>query len=267
MNLGEIFKEGLTYPTNNWVTLIVLGVILTIISLIGQARAFTDNGAIIIIAAIVSFILAIFVVGYKLSIISEGIKRSAEIPLLDVSNFIDGINSVIVSIVYYIIPVISVTIVTVAISFPVGINDLNKYTPSLQAAALNPASANQIFAIIPPDFLSKLFTATMVVVVIAAILFFIFSIFALVAQGRLAETGSIKEAVSIGSVIGKVGEIGWLKIIAFLIIFAFIAFFILFVAGLVSQIPFIGVIISSLIFVPFLFLFQYYSIGLLYNSE
>ncbi len=269
MNLGEIFKEGLSYPTNNWVNLVILGIIFVIISLLGQVRGFTNQTVIIAIAAIVSIILAIILQGYKIEIIGEGVKGSSDIPLLSIDNFITGIKSAIVSIVYYIIPAIIVVIIGFLTGATAGIGELGKYinVNALQNTAVNPNVVNATMTSIPQELLGKLFAAFSITVVIAVILFFIFSIFALVAQGRLAESGSLGEALKMGEVISKVGSIGWLKVIAFLILSAIIIFILGFIGSLITLIPFVGAIISALIIAPFIFLFQYYAIGLLYASE
>ena len=267
MDIGEIIKTGFTYPTKNWMNLVILGIIFVIISLIGRVGSYTNQTAIIVIALIVSIILAIILQGYKIEIIGEGVKGSSDIPLLNTDNFLTGIKSILVSIVYYIIPAIIVTIVGLAVSYSVGVNELMRYATSLQYASMNPAMANATFNSLPVSFVSNLFTATITLGVIAFILFFIFSIFELTAQGKLAETGSLKEAVGMKTVIAKVGSIGWLKIIAFLIISVIIVTIVLFIGGLLLIIPIIGPIIFALVIVPFVFLYQFYSVGLLYASD
>ncbi len=269
MNLTDIFKNGLKYPTNNWVNLIILGVILLIITLIGQARAYTNNGIIIGVIAIISVILGIIVSGYKIDIIKKGVEGSDEIPLLSPENFITGIKSIIVSIVYYIIPAIIIIIVGFLTGAIAGIGELGKYFNAevISAISTNPNLINQTIAQVPPSLFTNLFTAAAITAIIAAILFFIFSILAFIAQGKLAETDSLSAAISFGDILNKVGSIGWAKIIAYLILLFIILLVIGFISALICIIPIIGVIIAGLIISPFILLFQYYSLGLLYASD
>ena len=269
MNFGEIFKKGLSYPTNNFANLLILGIIFVVINLVRNVGSFTSQTIIVTIAAIISFILAIILQGYKIGIIAEGVKGGSDIPLLSPDNFLTGIKSIIVSIVYFIIP----TIIVCIVGFLSGLFSnmaalMQSFVTSLsQSATVDATVINATISSIPPDLISKAFNSLIITAIIAIILFIIFLIFELVAQGKLAETDSLGEALKMGDVIAKVGSIGWLRIIGFLIVLGIITAFLMFVAGLLALIPFIGVFIAALVISPFVFLFQYYSIGLLYASD
>lgn len=269
MNFSDIFKNGLSYPTKNWTNLIILGIVFVAMTLIGTASAYTDHRIILAIAGIISFILAIILQGYKLEVIAEGVKGGSNIPLLSFDNLINGIKSILVSIVYYIIPAIIVMIVGTLSGLYSNLAVLIQsiVTKLAQSATVDASVINATISAIPPDVISKTFNSLIITGIIAVILFIIFGIFELVAQGKLAETGNLSEAVSIGNVVSKVGSIGWLRIIGFLIVMICICAILIFVSGLISAIPFIGSIIAALIISPFMFLFEYYSIGLLYASD
>ncbi|MBR6024624.1 MAG: DUF4013 domain-containing protein [Methanobrevibacter sp.] len=118
MEIGEIIKDALVYPFNNIVSLLlymVLGIIAcvvaggTIVSII-LGQNYNNLIAIIgsgIIGTVVFLLIFFIIAGYELDIIKYGINRDPNAPGFDiVRQFINGVKSFAVGIVYYIIPVI-----------------------------------------------------------------------------------------------------------------------------------------------------------------
>ena len=120
MGIGDIIGDALVYPFHNIKALIlyiVLGIVAGLIggaAIVGIAGAFTTTGlgalafdALGIVGLIV-FILVLFLIeGYALDIIKFGIERRDDSPGIDFARQIaNAIKLIIVSFVYYIIPVI-----------------------------------------------------------------------------------------------------------------------------------------------------------------
>jgi hypothetical protein len=81
---------------------------------------------------------------------------------------------------------------------------------------------------------------------------------------RFAKTGSGTEGLRFREILKDMSKIGFLKIIVTLIVIYIIALALSFVIGLIGLIPYIGVFISIFVGVPFIILFLYRAIGLLY---
>lgn len=127
MDIGEIIGDALVYPLNNIKALllyIVLGIIAALIggvAVLGLITGLTGSGASGIaldalgIVGMIVFILVFFLIeGYALDIIKYGIERRADGPGIDFARQVsNAVKLIIVSIVYYIIPVIIVLILSI----------------------------------------------------------------------------------------------------------------------------------------------------------
>jgi len=179
-------------------------------------------------------------------------KGESQLPPLDdwVEMFINGIKLIIVSIVYFIIPMIVLMFVGGA-----GI---------LMGAATDNLGAGALIGLL-----------------IGFIVAFVFSLIALMALIRFARTDSIGEAFNVSAIIAHIGKIGWLNYILALIILwivavvAIIAFMI--VVGIVSfilaLIPVVGwllalilIAIIGILIGPFVGVFEARYMTLIYDS-
>lgn len=118
MDISEILNDALVYPINNikaFIIYLVLGIIggIAIAGTIAavSAGALAKNAFAVIGSGILGIIITLFIVfligGYELDIIKYGIERNSGAPGIDfIRQFVNGIKWFIVSIVYYIIPVI-----------------------------------------------------------------------------------------------------------------------------------------------------------------
>ena len=107
-------------------------------------------------------------------------------------------------------------------------------------------------------------TALLITVVVGLILAILFGIFNIVAIARFAESGNLSDALSIGEVIEKAKSIGIFKIIAFIIIAIVIIFIVGIIVGIIGLIPYIGLIIGTILSSGFIVLFYGKATGLLY---
>ena len=235
MTLGEIFSKSIRYPFSDISTLVFVGIFTLLVSLPQIVTSFgIESVTVSALAAIISLIFGIVLSGYAVSVIKKGIDDSDDFPEIDLrTNLINGIKALIINIAYFIIPIIiAVILAVIAGSIGVGLN--------------NAVAALGIFA------------------VLVIILFIVFSILEMVAMARFADTDSLDEALKIGAVIDDIKRIGILNIIAFLIIAFIIVFVAIIVGSLISLIPYIGIIITSVIVMAFVVLFYYKALGLLY---
>ena len=122
MDLGEILKDSLAYPINNIKSLIVYGILGIIVGIVVGSSfvglVISINGGKVVetlASGFIGFIVALFVgfivSGYQLDIIKFGIERRNDGPSFDVMRqFFNGVKLFVVSLVYYIIPLIIVAI-------------------------------------------------------------------------------------------------------------------------------------------------------------
>lgn len=235
MSIGEIFSDAIKYPFNDITKFVIVGVIALIASLTSVIASFgVDSSAITAIASIISLIFSIVLLGYGISVIKKGIENSDEIPDIDFrKNITDGIKAIIIEIVYFIIPII-IAVLVLGVGGLVGAG-LDHVVMGLGLSGL-----------------------------VVVIIFIIFAIFETVAIARFADTDDLGAALSIGEVIADVQRIGILNIILFVIVAFIIIFIASLITGLIGQIPYVGVIIASILIGAFIVLFYHKALGLLY---
>lgn len=271
MEITEIFKDSLTYPTKDWNKLLVLGVLFLIPLIIGLLIAFVtgtgDYTAIAImgiIVFVVTFITSLIISGYSLSITNKTILNSDEIPIFDwVKNLVDGIKVAVLSIIYYIIP----AIITLIVAYATGL--FEKYFEILRYSMYSSVQSNLTTAAstMPTTLINELFSSLMITGIIAIILFIIFGLLLTIATAKLAETGSLKAGLMINEVFDDIGKIGWGKYIIWIILLIIISIVISFLAGLISLIPIIGSIIVALVIYPYIAMFSARALGLIFNES
>jgi len=264
MDIVELFKNSLIYPTKDWNKFLIFGVIILILSILSILGAFglvLHQYIAVDILAVISFILSIVLIliifGYALSITRETINNEdGDMPELDLlTNIIDGIKVFILHIVYYIIP----TIIALIVAFATG-----AFNNLYQLMLLSIASGSST---IPQDLLLSLGFSVITIFFVAGIFFLIFSVLLLVARAVLAETGSLMAAINMVEVFKKISEIGWGTYIIWLIVYVILIFVIGIITGIFNAIPFVGIIIVLLFFKPYTEIFAARTLGLIYNES
>jgi hypothetical protein len=237
MSLSEIFSDSIKYPFSDFTKFVIVGVLALLASFSSVVVSFgIDNTAVSLFAALVSFVFAIILGGYCISVMKAAIEGSDIIPDIDFkTNLIDGIMTLIIGIVYFLIPII-IAIILLFLTGAIG------------------AGLDHVVA------------ALGIGGIIAFIIFLAFAIFEMVALARYAKTKELGDALNIGEVIEDVKRIGILQIIAFLIISLIIIIIAFIVSAFISMIPYIGIVIASLLVGAFTALFYYRALGLLYAS-
>ena len=233
MSLSEIFSDAIKYPISDITNFAIVGVIAVLAGISSIGNAFTDSSVASLLLSIIGLIFALVLGGYAVDVIKKGIENSSEFPNLDLKrNIINGIKSLIIGIVYFIIPFIIVALLAVITGVGLGVDHI--------------------------------LASFGIVTIIAIIVFFIFAIFEMIALARFADTDDLGAALSFGEVFEDVKRIGIGKIIGFLVIAFVIAVIVYIIAGLFGFIPVVGIIITTFLAGAFLTLFYYRALGLLY---
>lgn len=268
MDFGEIFSNALKYPTLDYQKLLIVGAvyILTILTVLFLQFGIY-NGTLSLVFGIISLLVNILLLGYGLSVLRHGIELDDVIPDFDwVTNFIDGIKYIVVTFVYLIVPTVVTFIVGIALGAGPLVTIFSKQTMDSLTNANTSSQVTQAFSSVPQEAWTGLITAISITTAVAIILFVIFGIFLEIGICRLAKYGSFGEAFRFGQILDDLKQIGIVKILLFFIVLSILASIIGFVIGFISLIPFIGVIVGSLVGRSFLLLFSNRAVGLLYSE-
>lgn len=256
MDITEIITDAIKYPFSDIKTLLIIGVVCLIGSLLGSLNGLTDNSAIVMLGSILSLIFAIIISGYQLDIMKFGIDLEDAMPSLDIkNNLINGIKNIVLGIVYYIIPTIIVAILGFALGgfALMGLSGLNATTATRDEV---------ISSIFTPQVISGL----SIVIIVAIILFVIFTLLALMGQCRLAKTGDLGNALSFSQSYNELREIGIGKTLGLVVLLYILICIIMLVFFVLMLIPYVGMILVALFGEAIIMFIQCRSYGLLYSE-
>ncbi|WP_225369747.1 DUF4013 domain-containing protein [Methanobrevibacter arboriphilus] len=196
MKIVEIFKDGLTYPSNNWQNVLILGLltiianIVLVIPAIGiSLNSIGFTGIVLTIVSIISFIINLIIMGYSFSIIKNTVNNIDTIPSFEIgNNILNGLKILIISIVYYIIPVIITILVAIASG---AFNNL------AQIIALSGGAISDELAF-------NLFASFFAVMIVGIILFIITTLIITIGIARFAEKGNMGAAFKFGEIFNTI---------------------------------------------------------------
>ncbi|MCL2116254.1 MAG: DUF4013 domain-containing protein [Methanobrevibacter sp.] len=273
MNVTEIFKDSLIYPTKDLNKLVILGSLITIVAILAILTVFsfiTMSFSLPTVLGIITLISALIVGfiynGYSLSIINETIENKQMVENINSfpdfnwsNNIVDGIKVWVLDIIYMIIPVIVTAIFAyVLLSFmPAPIGDLN-ITQLSTSLLSNPNSL---------EYSAQLNTLMIGVQGLFTILSLVFTLFAKIAKVRLAETSRLSSIFEFEEIYNSIAKIGWGDYIVWFILLIVISSIIGVIMGIIFIIPIIGPIVFFLLFVPFMLIFESRATGLIYNES
>ena len=277
METMDIIKEAFLFPSQNLEKLAIYIVITFVVGiLIGGGVILTAFGAyggefiyvilsliLIIIGIIVSFIIS----GYQLGILKSGIDQVPEAPSFDWKNdLINGIKMLIVSIVYFIIPMIITLIIALITNIPGQFIDLFEQAavaPANVTAATNATAP--VVSGVSDAAMAALGTSIAITAIIAAVLFIIFAFLHTMGESRLANTGSLGEALNIPEAFKDITRIGVGKVVAVIILMIVVVSVISGILGYIyGQVPQLSIL--SVIVTPYLTFFAQRATGLLYSD-
>ena len=273
MEIMEIIKDSFLFPSKNlgtfsiYVVLSVLVATFTFGGIFSYLLGFIGSEYILIggLTLVFAMLIGWVMSGYEISIIKSGIDLDDEVPEFKWwDNFITGFLNFIVAIVYFIIPAFIVGVV----GYLINIDD--------KIMAL----AQEIFAVIPnifrgtsPDVafdavslsIANLIISLAILILVALVVFVIFLFLQTMAEARLANTGSLKEALNIFEAAKDIKRIGIRKvIIVILLVFVIIAVIEMVLSLIFNYVPTLSIL--SIIIGPYLVFFAQRATGLLYSD-
>ena len=236
MSIAKILTDSFKYPFSNIAIFLIVGVLALLGDFQGVYHELGFEGTItsIVLFSIIAIFFRCFLYGYSMKVIKKGIENSNELPEFDFANdFVSGFKAFVITVVYFIIPMI----LSVIFSIPAG----------AIGYGLDLVNATVGF-----------------VGIIVLILFIVFGTFEMVATCRFANTGKFRAAFEFGEVIGEVKNIGFLKMLSFAGFFVVAFFVVSLVMALFNYIPYVGIIIASILIGGFMVLFYSKSLGMFY---
>ena len=274
MKIMEIIQDAFIFPSKNLGSLaiyIVLSILLgtlafgVMISSMTKFIGFTGNFILGIIYLVVSIMIGFVMSGYLLRIVKSGIEKEEESPdFIWNENFNDGFNNIFLSFVYYFIPTISVITLIFIMNIPDKIMAVFKeMITHIEISRIIGNSSAVGYAFMPT--MGNLMISLAVIFAVALILFIIVSLIFIMAEARLANTGSLEEAFNFIEAAKDIKRIGIGKVIGLIIALLLI----IFVIEVISSAIFTfapALSIFSIIITPYCVFFVQRAIGLLYSD-
>ena len=275
MKITEIIKDAFLFPSKNsggYAIYLLLSVLIALFALGGAITyAFgIFNGENYLIGGlyfIVSLIIGILIEGYHISVIRTGIKHEERIPVFDLfENFMTGFDNLVVLIAYYLIPTLIVALVGLDTDiFGKGIAVVQEFLLQMFNVYIMGGSVN-IAANAISNVLSTFVDSLVITITVGLILFVIFSIIRSMAESRLANTGSLKEALNIYESLRDIKRIGVGKVIVVpLLVIVLITIIEIILTILLNNYPFLLTTFCILI-TPYFVLVTQRALGLLYSD-
>lgn len=253
MDVIDIIKDTIYYPINDYKNWLIIGIIFLLSSIL-TGYVIPENGVVGAIGSIINILISILIVGIGIAVMKATLRRSSEIPMMDIANnFIDGIKSIIISFIYFIIPAIIVSIISIPVGVYSNTYSILKYISNIPTNVT--VTPETIVQSIPQNVLVSFATSFTIIVVIALILTIIFALFEIIAQVRFAETGSIADAMDIKAIFNKISSIGWGKYIIYVVAVFICLIIISIIMAIIALIPYIGVLIAEFVFASYTLLF------------
>ncbi len=275
MNITEIIKDAFLFPSKNtgrfaiYLLLSVLmvgfamGGIFTYAFGIIDAENYLTGGIYLIISMLIGFIIS----GYHIKVIKSGINHEDNVPVFELyENFMTGFDNVLVLILYFITPTLIVMLVGFGTNlFGNAMEVVKEFVLQIFNVYIMDSSidiAVNAISLALTNFLNSL----AITVTVALVVFLIFSIIYLMAEARLANTGSLKEALNIFEAVKDIKRIGVGKFVLLLLaIVVVIAIIELILIIALTFYPFLLSVIY-IILTPYMVLVSQRALGLLYSD-
>ncbi|WP_295721436.1 DUF4013 domain-containing protein [uncultured Methanobrevibacter sp.] len=301
MNITDIIKEAFVFPSKNLGPLAIYTILTLVIAFfsVGGLIYATLVGDIIkailgVIIFIISIIAEFILMGYQIKLVKTGIDSTEASPEFEwKDDCVTGIKYLVLKIVYGIIPLIITIIMGLVTNIPgnvsaileqittslsqqtgstainalVNMNSTNSTEYMNALSTLNATNSTNVMPTITVSntLISNLETSLAITAVVSIIVFLIFEILKLIAEGRLANTGSIGNALNMPQVFKEMGEIGYGKVIGLYILILIIILIINLIFGIITgYLPMLCII--SIILSPYLIFFIKRATGLLYSE-
>ena len=275
MNITEIIKDAFLFPSKNtgrFAIYLLLSVLMVGFALGGaftyafgfiDAENYLTGGIYLIISMLVGFIIS----GYHIKVIKSGTELDDNVPVFELyENFMTGFDNFIVSLAYFIIPALIVLLIAFDTNlFGNAIEVVKEVVLQIFNVYIMDSSieiALTAISLVLTDFLNSL----AITITVALVVFLIFSIIQLMAEARLANTGSLREALNIFEAVKDIFRIGVGKVIILLLaVVVIIAIIEIILMIALTFYPFLLSVIC-IILTPYMVLVSQRALGLLYSD-
>lgn len=262
MEVWKILKDSVKYPFSDWKKLLILGVIIVFSGISSVAvLGGTRNVEVIYFLVIIGIMVGFLVNGYLFRIVESSLVGIFELPKFNDWGdlFLDGIKLDIIGI-FYAIPVILVILVFTALSF----------IPILGSTGTTQFLINSIISNAGIECLRALGHGIWATVVTLYVVI-IYPIFLLAIANMANNDGKLSAAFSFQEILKKITRIGWGNLVEWYILIEIIYSSIAVIGALILNIftfhtPLIGAVIFSLTISPYLSMYIYRALALLYIS-
>ena len=271
MNITEILKRAFIFPSKN---LEILS-IYAILSLL--AAAFAVQGVITFIFGIldvwnfliggtyiiISIILGIITRSISVQCVKSGIELQEKVPNIEWwKNWGVGLKKIVITIFYFIVPAVIVVFIALITNVFGNILNIGQAIASQAGPVItgNTAVADAITQASLPLFISLAFTLAA-----GLIIFLIFVFFQVIAEARLAHTGSLKKALNIFSAARDLKMIGIGKVILLsVLIFLIVSFIEIILTVIFDHLVVLSIL--NIVITPYIAIFGQSAIGFLYSD-
>ena len=275
MNITGIIKDAFLFPSKNTgrfamylllsvlMTGFIIGGILTYTFGFINAEDYLIGGIYLIIAMLIGFIIS----GYHIKVIKSGIELNEEIPTFELfENFMTGFDNIVVSIFYFIIPALIVLVIGYDTNIFGNFISIGEELVRQVFNVYIMGNSTDIAVNALSHTIDNFMNSLTITITAALILFIIFSIIQSAAEARLANTGSLKEALNIFEALKDIKRIGVVKVIILvLLVFVIMAIIEIIFISLFQYYPFLLSIIY-IILTPYMALVTQRTIGLTYSE-
>lgn len=271
MNIPEIVKNAFVFPSRNLETLSIYAVLLLL------SAAFTFEGVITVIFGIVDlwnlviggiYLLVAFIIGVitrRISIqcIKTGVEMEDYFPDFQWwDTWGIGLSKIAITIFYFIVPALAVVLLALVTNVFGNLLDIGQALV-LQAPNILAGKFTLVDAIYNATF--PLFVSLAITFSGGMIIFLVFSFFQSMSEARLAHTGSLRKALNLYEAAKDITRIGIGKLFLLSVIIFIIVMIIEFFLTLIFD-HLVVLSILNILIVPYIALFTYRSLGLLYSE-
>ena len=271
MNITEIIKNALVFPSKNLETLSIYAILLLF------SAAFTFEGVVTVIFGIVDlwnivigaiYLLIAFIIGVitrRISIqcIKTGVEMEDYFPDFKwYESWSTGLSKIIITIFYFIVPALVIVFIALITNVFGNIFDIGQAIV-LQAPSILMGDSTITDAIYNSTF--PLFVSLAVTFSLGMMVFLIFSFFQAMSEARLAHTGSLRKALNLYAAAKDITRIGIGKLLLLSLAIFVIVICIEFVLTFIFD-HLVVLSILNIVIVPYIALFTYRSLGLLYSD-
>jgi hypothetical protein len=215
MKITEIIKDAFLFPSRNTggyaiylllsvlIVLFALGGILTNALGIIDSENYLTGGMYLLI----SMLIGILIGGYHIKVIKSGINHEDRVPVFKLyDDFMIGFDNVVVLIAYSLIPAMVVAVVAYGTNLFGYATDVGReFILQIYNVYIMGNSAD---ITVISNILNNLAGSLGTTMTVALVLFIVFSFLQGIAEARLANTGSLKEALNIFETLKDIKRIG-----------------------------------------------------------